>query len=140
MKLASTDENITRTKPFKAAFPAPAQEKLKNSISEKEKYLNSLYEAQATGLSSGSSAMSLKTLIDETQKDLKKDKAPKAKKPKKAPKPKNTAWPTDIWPVKPTSIFNPKAATVPNRTEPNVAKIAIIKLFLAARPQGFFVP
>ena len=74
------DENITRTKPFKAAFPAPAQEKLKNSISEKEKYLNSLYEAQATGLSSGSSAMSLKTLIDETQKDLKKDKADLKKK------------------------------------------------------------
>ena len=74
------DENMTRTKPFKAAFPAPAQEKLKNSISEKEKYLNSLYEAQATGLSSGSSAMSLKTLINETQKDLKKDKADLKKK------------------------------------------------------------
>ena len=28
----------------------------------------------------------------------------------KAPKPKKTACPTDIWPVKPTNIFNPKAA------------------------------
>ena len=32
------------------------------------------------------------------------------------------------------------AATVPKRTEPIVAKIAIIKLFLAAKPQGFLVP
>ena len=28
----------------------------------------------------------------------------------KAPKPKKTACPTDICPVKPTRIFNPKAA------------------------------
>ena len=37
-------------------------------------------------------------------------------------------------------LLNPKAATVPSKTEPIVAKIAIIKLFLAARPHGFLVP
>ena len=37
-------------------------------------------------------------------------------------------------------LLNPKAATVPNITDPSVAKIAIIKLFFAAKPQGFLVP
>ena len=37
-------------------------------------------------------------------------------------------------------LLNPKAATVPSNTDPIVAKIAIIKLFLAAKPHGFFVP
>ena len=37
-------------------------------------------------------------------------------------------------------LLNPNAATVPKRTEPIVAKIAIIKLFLAAKPHGFLVP
>ena len=37
-------------------------------------------------------------------------------------------------------LLKPKAATVPSITEPIVAKIAIIKLFLAANPQGFLVP
>ena len=36
-------------------------------------------------------------------------------------------------------LLKPRAATVPKRTEPIVAKIAMIKLFLAANPQGFFV-
>ena len=37
-------------------------------------------------------------------------------------------------------LLNPNAATVPKITEPSVANIAIIKLFFAARPHGFFVP
>ena len=37
-------------------------------------------------------------------------------------------------------LLNPNAATVPSKTEPIVAKIAIIKLFLAAKPHGFLVP
>ena len=37
-------------------------------------------------------------------------------------------------------LLKPKAATVPRITEPIVAKIAIIKLFFAANPQGFLVP
>ncbi len=37
-------------------------------------------------------------------------------------------------------LLNPKAATVPSITDPIVAKIAMIKLFLAANPHGFFVP
>ena len=36
--------------------------------------------------------------------------------------------------------LNPNAARVPNRVAPIVAKRAIIKLFLNANPQGFFVP
>ena len=37
-------------------------------------------------------------------------------------------------------LLNPNAATVPKITDPKVANIAIIKLFFAARPHGFFVP
>ena len=37
-------------------------------------------------------------------------------------------------------LLKPKAATVPSITEPIVAKIAMIKLFFAANPQGFLVP
>ncbi len=37
-------------------------------------------------------------------------------------------------------ILKPNAATVPKITDPRVAKIAIIKLFFAASPHGFFVP
>ena len=37
-------------------------------------------------------------------------------------------------------LLKPKAATVPKITEPIVAKIAMIKLFFVAKPQGFFVP
>ena len=37
-------------------------------------------------------------------------------------------------------LLNPKAASVPKIIDPIVANIAIIKLFFAARPQGFFVP
>ena len=37
-------------------------------------------------------------------------------------------------------LLNPNAATVPKRTDPSVANIAIMKLFFAAKPHGFFVP
>ena len=37
-------------------------------------------------------------------------------------------------------LLNPNAATVPRRTAPIVANIAIKKLFFAASPHGFFVP
>ena len=36
-------------------------------------------------------------------------------------------------------LLNPKAASVPKIIDPIVANIAIIKLFFAAKPQGFFV-
>ena len=39
-----------------------------------------------------------------------------------------------------TNLLNPKAATVPKITEPIVANTAMMKLFFAASPQGFFVP
>jgi hypothetical protein len=37
-------------------------------------------------------------------------------------------------------LLKPKAATVPRIVDPIVAKKAIIKLFLVAKPQGFLVP
>ena len=37
-------------------------------------------------------------------------------------------------------LLKPKAAKVPNAVAPNVAKKAIIILFLKAKPHGFFVP
>ena len=37
-------------------------------------------------------------------------------------------------------LLKPSAATVPNIVDPIVAKKAIIKLFLVARPHGFLVP
>jgi hypothetical protein len=37
-------------------------------------------------------------------------------------------------------LLKPTAASVPISTDPMVAKKAIIKLFFAAKPHGFFVP
>ena len=37
-------------------------------------------------------------------------------------------------------LLKPNAARVPKIIDPKVANIAIIKLFLAANPHGFFVP
>lgn len=69
-----TDQDLPGTKnQTESAAPAPAQEKLKASIAEKEKSLTSLYEARATGLS-GDSAATLNSLIVKTKKDLAKDK------------------------------------------------------------------